>query len=144
MERTVSKIGFIIAVLGLVILIQKEYVFSTNPVTIFIQIFSVALMIWSRFTLGFRSFHVAANPTKGELVTSGPYRFLRHPIYAAVIYFSWACFFSFPFPVTLVVVFLITGGLFVRMIMEEKSLLATYPEYDSYRKRAKRLIPFLF
>jgi len=143
MIKAASKIGFILAVIGLLILIQKKYVFSTNPVSICIQIFSVVLMIWSRLTLGFRSFHVAANPTEGELVTNGPYRLLRHPIYAAVIYFSWACFISFPFPITFLAVFLVAGGLFIRMILEEKSLLTKYPGYAAYRRKAKRLIPFV-
>lgn len=138
-----SKIGYVIAVIGLLILIQKKYIFSTNPVSIFIQCFSVVLMIWSRLTLGGRSFHVTADPTKGELITTGPYRWLRHPIYTSVIYFSWACLISFPFLLTLFAVFIVTGGLLVRMILEERSLLATYPEYASYLKNAKRLIPFL-
>lgn len=144
MEKAGSKIGFIIAVFGLMILIQKEYVFSPNPLAIFIQVFSAALMIWSRLTLGVRSFHVAANPTEGKLITVGPYRWLRHPIYAAIIYFSWACLISFPYLWTIFSVFLITGGLFIRMIMEEKSLRDTYPDYDAYCRKAKRIIPYLF
>lgn len=144
MEKAGSKVGYIIAVIGIMILIQKKYVFSSNPLAILIQVFSVALMIWSRLTLGVRSFHVSANPTEGKLITVGPYRWLRHPIYAALIYFSWSCLISFPYEWTIFSVFLITGGLFIRMIMEEKSLRSTYPEYTAYTQKAKRIIPFLF
>jgi len=44
-------------------------------------------MLWARLTFGGRSFHAGANPTAGGVVTTGPYRFVRHPIYAAILYF---------------------------------------------------------
>ena len=55
-----------------------------------VQAAAIVLMVWARLTFGRRSFHAAANPTSGGLVTSGPYRFVRHPIYAAACYFVWA------------------------------------------------------
>ena len=142
--KIVSLIGFGIAVLGLVFLIEKDYILSKNPISIIIQIGSIAFMIWARITFGLRSFHATANTTKGELVTTGPYRWLRHPIYASIIYFSWASVISYPFIDTVAAVILISGGLFVRMILEEKSLKLTYDNYAEYSKHAKRIIPFLF
>ena len=139
-----SLLGFGIAVLGLVFLIFKNYVITKNPVIIIIQLFSFCLMIWARITLKSRSFHLTADPTEGGLVTNGPYRWLRHPIYAAVIYFSWACLIAFPKVEVLVAVLFITAGLFSRMLIEEKELDKAFPEYAAYSKRAKRLIPFIF
>jgi protein-S-isoprenylcysteine O-methyltransferase Ste14 len=139
-----SLIGFGLAVLGLLYLLDKNYVLSKNPITIIIQLCSIAFMIWARFTFGLRSFHATANTTNGKLVTTGPYRWLRHPIYAAVIYFSWASVISYPFLDTIAAVALISGGMFLRMLLEEKSLLATYDNYAEYAKHTKRIIPFLF
>ena len=144
----VTKIGsfvaFGIAVLGLFYLVERNYILSTNPITISIQLCAFAFMIWARITFGLRSFHVTANSTKGELVTTGPYRLLRHPIYAAAIYFSWASVIAYPFVDTITAVILISNGLYVRMILEEKSLLLTYDDYAEYCKRTKRIIPFVF
>ncbi len=139
-----SLIALVIAVLGILFLFNKNYIFSINPITITIQLCSVVLMIRARITFGLRSFHATANTTKGKLVTSGPYRWLRHPIYAAIIYFFWATVISYPFIETIAAVILISGGLFVRMILEEKFLLVAYDEYAAYSKRTKRIIPFLF
>jgi protein-S-isoprenylcysteine O-methyltransferase Ste14 len=139
-----SLIALGIAVLGIFFLFEKHFIFSSNPFTIIIQLSSVALMIWARITFGLRSFHAAANTTKGELVTTGPYRLLRHPIYAALIYFFWASVISYPFIETIASAFLITGGLFIRMLFEERFLLVAYDEYEAYSKRTKRIIPFLF
>src|ERR1035438_462954 len=99
-----SLIALAVAVLGIVFLINKEYIFSSNPIAIGIQVLAGGLMIWSRITFGIRSFHAAANTTEGELVTKGPYSVLRHPIYASLIYFFWACVISYPFIETIAAV----------------------------------------
>jgi len=101
-------------------------------------------MIWARITFGMRSFHASANSTKGELVTSGPYRLLRHPIYASIIYFFLACIIAFPTLKTIIGVFVIIASTYARMIFEEISLKETYKEYGLYSQKAKRIIPFLF
>ena len=139
-----SVLGFTMAVVGIVYLISEHHIISGNPVITVIQVLAFGLMIWARITFRSRSFHVSATPTEGGLVTRGPYRWLRHPIYAAVIYFSWACLAAFPEPKVLAAVILITAGLYIRMILEEKELKKTYPEYEEYAKRAKRLIPHIF
>ena len=147
-NETVLKIGSIlalgIAIVGVLYLFEEQYIFSTNPVTIFIQLVSISLMVWARYTFGFRSFHAAANTTKGKLITTGPYHFLRHPIYAALIYFFWASVISYPFIETIVAVICITTGLFIRLILEEKFLVIAYDDYAAYAKRTKRIIPYLF
>jgi protein-S-isoprenylcysteine O-methyltransferase Ste14 len=139
-----SFLAFAIVVLGMLFLLEKHFVFSKNPITIIIQVCSFALMIWARLTFGFRSFHATANTTEGKLVTSGPYHWFRHPIYAAIFYFFWASVISYPFIETIVTVIIVTIALFVRMLSEEKFLIKTYDEYTEYSKRTKRIIPFLF
>lgn len=139
-----SIIGYVIAAAGLIYLLKSNYVVSSNPVSILIQLCSVGLMIWARLTFGARSFHLTANTTEGELVTNGPYRWLRHPIYASIIYFSFASVISHPFFDTITVFILIICGLFLRIILEEKSLLLTYDSYMEYSKNTKRIVPFVF
>ncbi|HYW95985.1 MAG TPA: isoprenylcysteine carboxylmethyltransferase family protein [Bacteroidales bacterium] len=139
-----SSLGFVIAALGMSYLLVNHYVIAGNSLVIIIQVLAFCLMIWARITFRGRSFHISAKPTDGGLVTSGPYRWLRHPIYAAVIYFSWACLGASPKPEVLAAVALITFGLFVRMILEERELRKIYPEYAEYAKRTKRLVPLVF
>ena len=139
-----SLLGFGIAGIGLCFLVYNNYVISENPIIIIVQLLSFCLMVWARISFKSRSFHLTANPTDGGLVTNGPYRWLRHPIYVAAIYFGWACLIAFPKTGALVAVLFITVGLFARMLLEEKALNKAYPEYAEYSKRAKRLIPFIF
>ena len=94
-------------------------------------------------TFGARSFHAAANPTAGGVVTTGPYRFVRHPIYAAILYFIWAGVLSHAsfFHVSLAV--LATGMVAIRIAAEERLLVERYPEYASYAATTKRVVPFI-
>jgi protein-S-isoprenylcysteine O-methyltransferase Ste14 len=142
--KLLSLLTFGLAVLGLIYLVTKKSIFSTNlPGQIF-QACMASLMIWARITFGMRSFHATANTTEGSLVTSGPYKFFRHPIYAAIIYFTWAGFLSHVRLETFAAAALITLSLIARMLIEEKFLSHTYSEYLNYCKKTARLIPFVF
>ena len=136
--------GLALAIVGLVYLVLNKSILSTNPFGIFIQVSAAGLMIWARITFGARSFHATANTTEGGLVTNGPYRLLRHPIYASIIYFVWTAALSYSDIRIFGAVALITLGLIVRMLIEEKFLNSVYTEYKSYSEKTVRLIPFLF
>lgn len=142
--KTASILAFLVAVAGALYLYKTEHIFSRNPVTIVIQVFAAVLMIWARLTFGIRSFNASANATEGKLITHGPYRWFRHPIYAALIYFFVGSLIAFPTIGVFLVVLLISAGLFVRMLLEEKSLLSTYQEYSAYCEKTKRIIPLIF
>ena len=108
-----------------------------------VQVLALALMVWARKTFGVRSFHAGANPTAGGLITRGPYRYWRHPIYASIIYFVLAGALSHRTVQAAVGALVVTGALWTRMLLEERLLRRTYPEYGDYAARAKRLVPFL-
>jgi protein-S-isoprenylcysteine O-methyltransferase Ste14 len=113
--KRASVIGFVIAALALGTLVFQESLFATGLVAITVQILAALLMVWARVTFGQRSFHAAADPTEGGLVTSGPYKFLRHPIYAAVLYFLWAGVLSHPLRINFFLGVVATAGLVVQI-----------------------------
>jgi len=144
LETTLSILGFVVAVLAIALMAARGVVFCTAPVGIAVQVLAAALMGWARITFGRRSFHAAANPTAGGLVSHGPYRYWRHPIYAAILYFVWAaaiCHRTKTMAWAGAVV--ITLGLALRMAMEERLLRQEMPGYAEYAARTKRVIPFL-
>jgi protein-S-isoprenylcysteine O-methyltransferase Ste14 len=145
--RANSLVATLILAASVVALLLDHTVFSKMPFGIAIQVAAALLMLWARLTFGFRSFHAGANPTQGGLVTSGPYRYWRHPIYAAILIFVWTGVLTqggMPalLPVLLAVVATIMT--LVRILSEEKLLRATFPDYAAYSIRTKRLIPFVF
>ena len=141
--RKSSLVGLAVATIGIVSLVFGEWLLASTPVGITIQALSALLMLWARLAFGRRSFHASAIPTEGGLMTKGPYRFLRHPIYAAILYFVWAgvaSHFSIP---GCVLGFVVTIGLTIRMLAEERLVAERYPEFKEYAARTKRVIPFV-
>jgi protein-S-isoprenylcysteine O-methyltransferase Ste14 len=129
---------------GMLGLLFSRALFSPSPAVIVAQCAAVALMAWARLTLGSRSFHAAADPTAGGLVTGGPYRFIRHPIYTAACLFGWAGMMgNWSRRAGLFGALLFLGAL-GRMLCEEKLVTEQYPEYRRYAKSTKRMVPGVF
>lgn len=142
-DERLSLLAFVVAALSLVYLVFTHHLFATHPALIVVQAGAVLLMIWARLTFGLRSFHAAADTSEGELVTHGPYRYWRHPIYASILYFVWAGQVQAPAVPALTAASVATVALVARMILEERFLRAAYPEYAAYATRARRVIPFV-
>ena len=74
-------------------------------------------------------------------MTTGPYRFVRHPIYLGGLLITvgevWLRF--SPLVVCLNVLFV--AAQLVRLRYEEQILARTFPEYQEYRARTSALIP---
>jgi protein-S-isoprenylcysteine O-methyltransferase Ste14 len=139
--KNLSFVALAALIVCVVWLYLDHSLLATGLVTIAIQVIAAFLWVWARLTFGIRSFHGTANPTAGGLVTSGPYRYIRHPIYAAILYFAWAgiaAHFSF---VSVWVGLLATAMTAVRIAAEEKLLSQTYPEYAEYSRTTARVIP---
>ena len=141
--RWQSVLAFALMVGGLVWLIQRGEWLARSVPALVLQGCAILLMVAARLTFGRRSFHAAADPTAGGLVTSGPYRYLRHPIYAAVLCFAWSTAIDHHSWQALASAALITIGAAVRMYAEETLLIGKYPEYAGYRARTARVIPFV-
>ncbi len=138
-----SIVAWIALTLALVVLLLQGSLFAAGWAAVAVQILAVLLMLWARATFGWRSFHAAANPTEGGLVTSGPYHFVRHPIYSAVLAFIWAGVVSHFSPLNALLGLLGTGGLVVRALAEERLVARRYADYAAYAARTKRFIPFI-
>ena len=139
-----SVVGYLLMVAGILLLYFTGGLFVYDPVVITLQVVAAALMLWARITFGGRSFHLTAEPTEGGLVTTGPYRFVRHPIYSAVLLFAWSGLLGNFSLLNLCFDLVLLAGTFARIMCEEHLVRIQYPEYNQYAGKTKRLIPFLF
>ena|SRR5689334_1817058 len=144
MLKTISILGLVVMIGALVGLYKLGVLFTAHPIAIALQLTAAALMVWARVTFGRRSFHAAANPTAGGLVTTGPYRIIRHPIYTAACLFGWASIVTHWSLASVAFGILLLLGALMRLLCEERLVKQKYPEYVEYAKVTKRMIPYLF
>ena len=139
-----SVSGYLFMVVGLFLLYFNHGLFSFSPVVIALQAAAIFLMIWARVTFKARSFHLSAAPTEGGLVTTGPYKYVRHPIYAAVLLFVWSAVGSNWTVENVLLGCVVFAGSFIRIVCEEALVRERYPEYQQYAANTRRLIPYVF
>ena len=103
----------------------------------------IALAVWARLHLGRNWGMPMTERAEPELVTSGPYRFVRHPIYTGLLTAMLGTALVNNV-LGLIVVAVLVVYFYYCGIVEERNLTATFPKaYPEYRSRTKMLIPFL-
>lgn len=104
----------------------------------------VAIAIWAAILLGPNLTPLPKPKANGELIQTGLYRLVRHPIYFGVILvcFGWAAIEQTPYSLVLAFILLIFFDLKSRR--EESWLIEKFPEYRAYQQKTKKLIPYLY
>jgi protein-S-isoprenylcysteine O-methyltransferase Ste14 len=103
----------------------------------------IALAVWARLHLGRNWGMPMTQRAEPELVTSGPYRFVRHPIYSGLLTAMLGTALANDL-LGLIVVAVLVAYFYYSGAVEERNLTATFPTaYPEYRSRTKMLIPFL-
>jgi protein-S-isoprenylcysteine O-methyltransferase Ste14 len=81
--------------------------------------------------------------SRATLIRTGPYRLVRHPMYAGgiALAFGWALFVRGWLTLAYAVVLLLF--LEVKATREERWLVDRFPDYPDYQRRVRKLIPFV-
>ena len=104
----------------------------------------LALAIWARLYIGRNWGMPMTRREEPELVTTGPYRRVRHPIYTGIILALVGTAVATTWYALIAVVIL--SGYFIYSATREEAFLAQeFPDsYPAYKHSTKMLIPFLF
>lgn len=116
-----------------------------RPIGLVLTATGYFLMNWSVMALG-KQFSTDVTIQKGhKLITTGPYRLVRHPRYLGIIVFLTGIALTFRSLLSLMFAGLTVAVVLWRIWDEEKLMRETFPaEWDAYVKRTRRLVPFLF
>jgi len=112
---------------------------------LFITIVSIPIIIWVHQTLGKAYSYALETKSEQSLITTGPFRRLRHPLYSAHNLFNLGMIFlTLNIPLT---IFAIIGVplTYVRMRDEERMMFEMFGEdYKEYMKQTGRIFPKFF
>ncbi|MEI7538690.1 MAG: methyltransferase [Comamonadaceae bacterium] len=119
--------------------------FALAPGAWLLAMIALALALWTLRHNRLGNFSIHPKPkTSGVLVTSGPYRWIRHPMYSSVLLGAAAlALLSSPLAgwaawLALALV------LFLKSLLEEAWLQQRHPGYAAYMQRSKRFLPRVF
>jgi protein-S-isoprenylcysteine O-methyltransferase Ste14 len=79
------------------------------------------------------------------LVTDGIYRYIRHPMYASLLYLAWGAAFKSLGVAAILLALVSSVALFLTAKVEERENVVSFGEaYRSYMEQTRRFVPFLF
>jgi len=100
-------------------------------------------MIWALYSLTYLRNRFSIVPEARGLVTTGPYHFVRHPIYLGEIIAGFGLVLPTVLSLHLLVFCIFLGAQVARTYFEERMMRTVYPTYEAYARRTRRLIPFI-
>jgi protein-S-isoprenylcysteine O-methyltransferase Ste14 len=140
-------VGVLAQAPGLAPFLQRSWFprsFALDAIAIALCIAGLAFAIVARAYLGSNWSSQPALKEGHELVTSGPYRYVRHPIYTGIL----LALLGTVLPMSAIFAAIWIAALvtfLVRIRIEEALMTRQFPDqYPYYKRRTKRLIPFLW
>lgn len=118
---------------------------AMQPVWLALEILAGVVGLWALRAMGLRQLRVGPDVAdKARFVKSGPYRFVRHPMYLSVLLFAGALVGNHFTWLRLAGFLILLADLVAKLTLEEKLLRERFSEYREYEKQTKRLVPFVY
>jgi protein-S-isoprenylcysteine O-methyltransferase Ste14 len=103
----------------------------------------IGIAIWARVYLGRNWSGIPSLKQGHELVTSGPYAYVRHPIYTGIILAILGS--AITSPVWLITFFVVSAMFIWRVYVEEGLMIQQFPtQYPEYQKKTWALVPWVW
>lgn len=114
-----------------------------HVVGLILVVSGIGLAVWARIYIGRNWGMPMTEKSEPELVTSGPYRFVRHPIYSGLLLAILGT--AVATNVYWLIALIVMGGYFIySATVEERLMTASFPDqYPRYEASTKMLVPFV-
>lgn len=145
MEKTYSNILVTVQFMAIALMVATGPWLADTWYLLVIELLGVALGVYAIMVMRIGNFNVRpVVKEQGQLVTHGPYRFIRHPMYMAIILTLTPLLIDFFSCFRLGVMLVLLLNLIFKQLFEEGLLKAHFPGYEEYMQRSHRMIPFIF
>lgn len=119
--------------------------FPKNIFFISIGILGALLGLWAIIVMQLGRFNITPEiHQNSRMVIKGPYKYIRHPMYASVLLITLAWVLNYLTLFRFGIWFVLLIDLLLKLRFEERLLAEHYERYQDYRKRTKKLIPRIF
>lgn len=116
-----------------------------DPIFLFIGIFGGVTGLLAIFTMKVNNLRVQPIPKPdAELITSGIYNYIRHPMYSSVLLMMLPFVLHTTETISLILYCSLLAILIIKLRYEEQLLIQKFTVYSDYKKRTYRLIPFIY
>lgn len=124
-------------------------ILATTPmrfpvISLILLVLASALLVWAVVAMSKSRLRILPDPaTRAKLVTTGPYKRIRHPMYTSLILGSLGLVLTHPTWDRIVLWILLIFVLVVKLNYEEALLGRKFPDYAAYKRHTYRLFPYL-
>lgn len=148
-KKEIDNIKSIILTIGqystLIYLLVFSKWISPNIYLSIIQFIGFFIAAWAILEMNKSKINIAPTPRKNSiLITSGPYKFIRHPMYLSLLLSLTPIMISYYNKINIVIFAIFVINLFLKMFFEEGLLKIFFSDYKEYMKKSWRLVPFIF
>jgi protein-S-isoprenylcysteine O-methyltransferase Ste14 len=144
--------GIRVGIILIVLLLARLRVFKGHTVThdavlegigLGLFLLGLAVAVWARIYLGGNWGMPMTRKDNPELVTTGPYHLIRHPIYSGILLAMIGT--AIAVSVYWLIAAVVIGGYFIySATVEERYMAERFPDtYPGYKRSTKMLVPFL-
>jgi protein-S-isoprenylcysteine O-methyltransferase Ste14 len=144
--------GIRVGIILIILLLARLRVFKGHTVThdsvlegigLGLFLLGLAVAVWARIYLGGNWGMPMTRKDNPELVTTGPYHLIRHPIYSGILLAMIGT--AIAVSVYWLIAAVVIGGYFIySATVEERYMAERFPDtYPGYKRSTKMLVPFL-
>lgn len=144
-SKAISSVLVALQLACIVWIVATGGILAKNPWFLCWELGALALGAWAIGAMRLGNINVMPEVKQGaRLVQGGPYRYVRHPMYTALLLATLAVVLDDFSSARLAAWIILLLTLLVKLEREERFLAEHFSEYTAYRRVTKKLIPFLY